>query len=343
MNVGILGFAHGHVDAYCRRWREHPDMGVSVSAGWDHDAERAKRAAERHGLRLLDSPEALLAESNVEAVVIAAETSMHAELVEKSAAAGKAVVLQKPMAITMAEADRIVAAVGKAGVPFTMAWQMRVDPENLKIRELMKSGRLGRIFMVRRRHGLTTHRWAGFDEGWHVKPELNRDIWADDASHAVDFVYWLLGMPVSVTAELGSLLNPKVPNDNGIAVFRYADGTFAEVVCSFVCVTHENTSEVVAEKGTVIQNYGDGPSSGARPEGRGGLRWFVEDAGEWEEGPDHGIRGQGDRIANLARPLADFLQGRREAIATAEEGRDVLRMILACYESNESGRRVALG
>ena len=204
MNVGVLGFAHGHVGMYCRRWREAPDMGVCVTAGWDHDAGRAKRAAEDRGVRLFDSPEALLA-SDVEAVIIAAETSMHADLVEKAAAAGKPIVLQKPMCLTMDEADRIVDAVEASAVPFTIAWQMRADPENLKIRELVKSGRLGRIFMVRRRHGLTTHRWEGFEDLWHSDPELNRDIFADDAAHPADFVYWLLGMPVSVMAEIDSV------------------------------------------------------------------------------------------------------------------------------------------
>jgi len=342
MNIGILGFAHGHVNSYCNRWRESPELGVRVTAGWDHDEARANRAAENHGVELFPSPEALLCESDVGGVVIAAETSMHADLVEKAAAAGKKIVLQKPLCLTMEEADRIVADVEKTGVAFTMAWQMRVDPENLKIRELVKSGRLGRVFMVRRRHGLATHRMKDFEKMWHNDPELNRDIFADDAAHPADFIYWLMGMPASVTAELGTLLNERVPNDNAIAVFRYADGTFAEINSSFVCVTHENTTEVVAEKGTIIQNYGDGPSSSARPKGKGGLRWFIEDTGKWEDGDDAGFRHQGERIANLAGPLAEFLKGEREPLATAREGRDVLKMILACYESNESGRRVAL-
>jgi len=355
MNIGILGFAHGHVNMYCNRWREASDMGVRVTAGWDHDEARAKRAAENHGVELFHSPEALFS-SDVEGVVIAAETSMHADLVERAAAADKKIVLQKPLCLTMEEADRIVSAVEQAGVPFTMAWQMRVDPENLKIRELVKSGRLGRLFMVRRRHGLFTHRMKDFDKSWHVDPKLNRDIFADDAAHAADFIYWLLGMPASVTAELGTLLNERIPNDNAIAIFRYADGpagsagptsdanasgTFAEIVCPFACVTHENTTEVVGERGTIIQNYGDQPSTPARPEGRRGLRWFIEDTGKWEDGDDAGFRYQGERIANLAGPLAEFLKGNREPLATAREGRDVLKMILACYESNESGRRVA--
>jgi len=343
VNVGILGFAHGHVDAYCARWRQDPSMGVRVVAGWDHDPARAQAARDRHDVRLHESPEALARCDDVGAVVVAAETSMHAQLVEQAAAAGKTVVLQKPVALTMDEADRIVAAVEKAGVAFTIAWQMRVDPQNLRMKSIVESGVLGRLFMVRRRHGLSTHTWAGFDRSWHVDPALNRDIWADDAAHPIDFVYWLLGMPASVTAELGSLLNPRIPKDNGIAVFRYADGTFAEVVCSFTCVAGENTTEIVGEKGTVIQNYGDVPSANVpRPEGAIGLKWYLIEAGQWTAADIPSPANHGERIAALAEPLADFLHGRRPPIATAREGRDVLRLVLACYESADHGRRIDL-
>jgi predicted dehydrogenase len=343
MKIGVLGFAHGHVGMYCRRWRAEPGLGIKPVAGWDHDAKRAAGAREAHGVTLYDSAEALLADAGVEGVVIAAETSLHAALVEQAARAGKRIVLQKPISLTMDEADRIVEAVSSSGVPFSMAWQMRVDPENLKIRELLTSGRFGRIFMLRRRHGLATQCMKDFDTLWHVVPALNRDIWADDAAHPMDFVYWLLGMPSSVTAELASRLNPKVPNDNGIAIFRYADGTIAEVCCSFVCRAHENTTEIVAERGTIVQTHGDAPSSGApRPAGTSTLRWFHQDKGAWEQSEVPGMKTQGDRISNLAGPLAAFFGGQRPPIATAGEGRDVLRMMLATYESHEAGRRVDL-
>ncbi|MHC4199748.1 MAG: Gfo/Idh/MocA family protein [Planctomycetota bacterium] len=343
VTVGILGFAHGHVGMYCGRWREAPEMGVSVIAGWDHDAERAKRAAERHGVRLFDSPEALLA-SDVEGVVIAAETSRHAELVEFAAEAGKAVVLQKPMALTLEEADRIVAAVAKAGVPFTMAWQMRVDPQNLKMKSLVESGEFGKVYVLRRRHCLSTQLMKDFDRSWHVDPALNRDIFADDAAHPIDFIYWFLGMPASVIAEMGTLRNAKIPNDNAIAVFRYADGTFAEVSCSFACVGGENTTEVVCENGIIVQNYGDAPSTSVpRPEGGIPLKWFLHGSDGWTVSDLPDVDGQGGRIAALAGPLAEFLRGERPPIATAEEGRTVLALVLACYESVEQGKRVELG
>lgn len=341
MNIGILGLAHGHVHMYCSQWREHPEWGVTVTAAWDHDTARAEKAGET-GIRIYASPAELL--GAVDAVVITAETSLHADLVEKAAAAGKAVVLQKPLALTMAEADRIVAAVTRSGIPFTIAWQMRTDPENIRIKEIFSAGSLGKIFMVRRRHGLSTHLWAGFDDSWHVKPELNLDIWADDAAHPADFIYWLLGMPESVTAEIGSFLNPKIPNDNGIAIFRYPGGPIAEISCSFTCVAGENTTEIVGEKGLIVQNHGDGPGTSVPrlPGNSISLKWFVNGDGKWTvyEGPSPA--NQGERIAGLARPLADFLNGRRPPIATAMEGRDVLRMMLASRESNIRGMRIRL-
>jgi predicted dehydrogenase len=343
MNIGILGLAHPHVNAYSDQWREHPEMDVQIEAVWDHDAARAKQMGDKFGIGVDASPEDLLRRPDISAVVIASETSLHAELVEKAAANGKAIVVQKPLALTISEADRIVAAVERRKIPFSIAWQMRVDPQNIKMKELVANGALGRIFMVRRRHGLPTQLWKGFDSSWHVNPKYNRDIWADDAAHPADFIYWLLGMPMSVTAEITSLLNPKIPNDNGIAIFRFATGTIAEISCSFTCVAGENTTEIVGEKGVIIQNFGDVPSANVPRSKDGiGLKWFLQEQGNWTpsdipEVPDHGAR-----IRGLAGPLAEFLHGRRPPIATAVEGREVLRMMLATYESSEKGIRVEL-
>jgi predicted dehydrogenase len=335
-------------------------MGVRVVAGWDHDAARAESNCTNFGIERVDSAEALLSRPDIGAVVITSETSMHAALVEQAASAGKAIVLQKPISLTMEQANRIVEAVGKTGVPFTMAWQMRVDPHNVQAKTLLESGPstvsagstsspqagsgqgdFGRVFMVRRRHCLTTQYMKDFDKTWHVQPELNRDIFADDAAHPIDFIYWLLGMPSSVFCELGTLLNPAIPNDNAIAVFRYPDGKFAEVSCSFVAVAGENTLEIVCENGVIVGNYGDAPSNAARPPGAPQLKWFVPGKG-WTISDLPEINGQGERISNLAGPLADFLHGKRPPIATAEEGREVLGLVLACYESDSQGRRVNL-
>lgn len=343
MKAAILGFAHAHVGMYCDVWRDQPGLGVEVVAAWDHDAARLADVAGKRNLRGYGELADLLAQPGLEAVVIGAETSRHADLVVAAARAGKRIVLQKPLALTLPQADAIVQAVEATGVPFTLAWQMRVDPQNLRMKQLIREGALGRILMVRRRHGLGTHLWAGFENSWHARPELNRGMWADDAAHAVDFLYWLLGRPRSVFAEVDTLVNPKIPDDQGIAVFRYADGTFAEVCSSFTCVAGENTTEIVGEHGTVVQNYGDGPSCNLpRPAGAPGLKWFLRDGKAWIDSGIPSPASHGERIAALAAPLAEFLHGRRPPIATAVEGRDVLQLTLACHESSNSGQRINL-
>lgn len=342
IGIAILGFAHGHVGMYCGQWKQWPDE-VRLVAGWDHDAARLDESAKQHGVEAMPQLDALLRRGDVDAVAIGVETSMHADVVEAAAAAGKAIVLQKPLALTMQQADRIVAAVEEHRVPFTLAWQMRVDPQNLEIKRVVEGGTLGRVFMVRRRHGLSTHVWPGFENSWHASRVLNRGMWADDAAHAADFLLWLLGKPASVTAEVATLRDPRVPDDHGIAIYRYADGTFAEVVSSFTCVAGENTTEIVGEKGVLIQNYGDAPSCNApRPDGAVGLKWYLHEGAKWTHSDLPTPKNHGERIAGLARPLLDFLQGKRPPIATAADGRDALRMILASYDSAERGERVLL-
>ena len=349
IGVGMLGLAHAHVQAYARQWAQRPELGVRVVGAWDHDADRLGEVAGALGVAgAVDAEadaDALLGREDVAAVVIGAETSMHAELVERAAAAGKAVILQKPMALTLDEAERIIAAVDDASVPFTLAWQMRVDPQNVEMKRLIESGTIGRVYSVRRRHGLSTHLWGEwFTQSWHVKPELNRGMWADDAAHAVDFLLWLLGEPVSVMAEIDTLHTPKVPDDNGVAIYRYADGTFAELTCSFTCTAGENTTEIVGEKGAIIQNYGDGPSCNVpRPAGGIGLKWYIAGEDAWRESDIASPAQHGERIAGLAEPLAAFLRGERGPIATAGEGRTALAMTLAAHDSSDAGRRVRIG
>lgn len=343
IGLGILGLAHGHVSTYCQEWLSNPAWGVEPRALWDHDASRLAQAGEKWPqLSLAKDVTSMLAREDIQAVVIGAETSHHADLVEQAAAAGKAIILQKPIATTLADADRIVHAVQQSGVPFTMAWQMRVDPQNLKIKALIDEGILGSVSMVRRRHGLPTQQWAGFESSWHVDPKLNGSIWADDASHAIDWLLWLLGEPQSVTAEITEAPADSILMNRGTAVYKYANGLLAVIECSFATLAAENTTEVIGQSGTIIQNYGDLPSCSApRPSQAVGLKWYLQEQG-WIESDIPTPASHAQRIAALAHPLAEFLQGKRDAIATASAGRQSLAMLLASCHASNQGRRVLL-
>jgi len=343
MNLAVVGFAHGHVDAYAAEIRGMEE--AAVVAGWDHDAARGEAACQRHGCEFLPDLEAMLARPDLSGVMIGSETSLHADHVEAAARAGKDILLQKPMALTLEDCDRIIAAVEAAGVRFCLAWQMRCDPQNIWMREAVRSGLIGRVLMLRRRHGLGTQLWPDFADSWHVRPELNRGMFMDDAAHPVDLLYWMLGQPTSVVAEIDTLLNPKVPDDNGVAVYRFAGGVMGIVECSFTCLAAEETTLIVGDRGTIVQSYGDLPSCGPVPipGGTRGLKYILAGETAWTTVDIPTPASHGERIRAVARPAVDFFQGKRAPIATAEEGRVNVQMLLAAYESAREGRKVEIG
>ena len=340
IQVGVLGFAHGHVMAYGRNWMEHPELGVKIVAGWDHDAARCADSCEKLGAKAYATAEELLA-SDVQAVVVSSETKYHPDLVELAAAAGKDIICYKPMGLRMADADRIVEAVKKYNVRFTMGWQMRCDPQNIKMKEIIESGILGKLTVYRRRHGLATHESGTFHTLWHADPELNRDIFADDSSHPIDMMHWIFGMPETVSCEMSSMIDPRIPNDTGIALFRYADGMIADITCQFTTVAAEIGTEVYGDKGSIQQYFDDNPSTRLPHEGIPGLKWYVLGDKDWTLSDIPSPKGHGERIYNQGVQLAAFLNG-GEPVCTAEEGRDSLRLVLACYVSARTGERVSV-
>ena len=135
-----------------------------------------------------------------------------------------------------------------------------------------------------------------------------------------------------------------MPNDNGIAVFRFADGAFGEVSCTFVAPAGENTTEIVCEKGVIIGNYGDAPiaaASRARP-AASSSSGTCRRRGAGPSATCRTCRARASASPGWPARWRSSSTASRPPIATAAEGRDVLRLMLACYESAEQGRRIDL-
>jgi predicted dehydrogenase len=343
IGIGIASFAHGHVNAYAHQIRTFPD--AQLTACWDDDEERGRKNAADFGIPYSPHLEDLLSRSDVECVIVASETNRHADLCIAALEAGKAVLLQKPMATTLADSDRILAAVERAGVWFSLAFQMRCDPQNIRMKELIAEGAVGKLGAIRRRHCIPVLFNRGFIEGptrWHISREANRGMFFDDAIHPMDWLLWTLERkPVSVIAEIDNVLTHVAPDDTGIAIFRYEDGLFAEVFNSSVTHAGENTTEIYGDRGVIIQNHGDSPSCGIKPPHPIGVKLFQSDRADlgWQ---DLGLpipAGHGERIAGVARPFIDALKSGKP-LCTAQEGRISVEMCSAAYHAAQTGTRV---
>ena len=262
IGIGVVSFAHGHANAYCQRMLTYDD--VELVACWDDNEERGKTAAASYGMTYSPNLEDVINHPDIQGVIITCETNRHAEMVLAAAAAGKDILCQKPMALTLEDCDRMIAAVDEAGVRFMMAYQMRHDPSNIAMKEVLDSGALGRISLFRRRHCIPVLFNEAFVNGptnWHIDPVKNMGMFMDDASHATDLIHWMMGRPISVMAEIGNTVTDVAPDDTGVAIYRYANGAMVVLVNSSVTLAGENTTEIYGDQGVIIQNHDDVPST----------------------------------------------------------------------------------
>ncbi len=340
ISLAVLGFAHGHVHSLLQQWAEHTEYEVKAVAGWDKNVERQNENCEKYSLQP-KSLEDILADSSIQAVLICAETAFHAELAVRAAEAKKKIILYKPMATKLRDAEKIVKAVEENGVDFTAAFQMRCDPANLEIKKKIDSGEMGKCFYFRRRHGLSSHLWGDFENSWHVDPALNRDIFADDTAHPVDLILWLFGMPRYVNCEISTARRNFIKNDTAVAVFRYDSGLLCEVSFSAVCSAAEITTEAYFEDGAMQHYGGDQPAAMVYDGTLPALRWYKNEDKKWTDSGLTVPASQAERIAAQAKPLADFLNGKRPPVCTAREAYDALRVVLACCQSSVRGGRVS--
>ena len=344
IGIGILSHAHGHANTYCHEMQGFDD--VELVASWDDNVERGQQAAQAFGLEYRPNVDDVLHDPRIDAVIVTTETNRHAEYVERAAAAGKHILCQKPMATTLEDCDRIIAAVKANGIKFGMAFQMRHDPVNRKIKDLLDQGAVGRVAIVRRRHAINVLLNPSFVHGptrWHLDPVANIGMFFDDATHAADWFYWMLGDARSVIAEIDSVVTDVSPDANGRAVYRFGRGEIGILLNSSTTVAAVSTTEIYGTEGTLIQDYGDGPATSVpHPADAAPLRLIRQGEKRWTEFNLPIPHSQGERIAAVPRPFIDYVRGLTDESISAYEGRKSVEMVLAAYQSMKEGRRIDL-
>ncbi len=345
IGIGILSFAHGHANVYCHTMADQalfPD--VKLISAWDDNPERGASCTQPFGIPLRLTPDEVIHDPDVDAVIVTCETNRHADLIEMAAARGKHILCQKPLATTLEDCDRIIQAVKQSGVKFSMAYQLRHDPVNQKIKELLDSEAVGDVAVIRRRHAIGVLLDANFVNGptrWHIDPVANVGMFFDDATHAADWFYWMLGKPVSVVAEIDNVVTHVAPDDNGVAIYRFSHGEIGILLNSSTTLAAVNTTEIYGTSGTIIQDYGDAPSTSApRPVDVPPLKLIHPGDEDWTYFDLPIPKSQGERLAAIPRPFINYLRGLTDQTVSAEEGRVAVEMVLGAYQSAHAGRRV---
>jgi UDP-N-acetyl-2-amino-2-deoxyglucuronate dehydrogenase len=331
--VGCGRISRNHFDAIAKV------DGLSISAVCDVVERRAKDAGDHLGVPWFTSYEAMLREAPADIVAIATPSGFHPAHGTLAARAGKHVVCEKPMAITLASADALVQACDAAKVQLFVVKQNRLNPPVQLLKRALDTGRFGKLYLAN-----TTVRWTRPQEYYDLAPwrgtwEFDGGAIMNQASHYVDLLQWLVGPVESVIAKTATLARRIEAEDTGIAVLRFRNGALGciEVTMLTYPKNLEGSITILGEKGTAKI----GGTAVNKVE-----HWEFAD----QTADDVNVEAANTNPASVYglghegyyRNVLAVLRGEAKPDTDGRGGRKSLELILGIYESARTGREVPL-
>jgi len=243
IKLGIIGYGG------MARWH-HKNApragGVEVIAAYDIEPRMVKEA-EENGLRGYHALDEFLADKEINTVLVATPNNVHKELAIAAMNAGKHVIAEKPVALSVAELDEMVAASEKNHVLFTVHHNRRWDKDYLTMRKALESGVLGKPYTIESR----VHGCGGIVYGWRAHKEYGGGMLYDWGVHLLDQILYMMPCKVeAVYARLFSIVNPEV-DDYFKVLLNFEDGTIAQVEVGTLCLESLPRWFVCGDKGAL--------------------------------------------------------------------------------------------
>jgi glucose-fructose oxidoreductase len=227
---------------------------IRFSAVCDILEQQAKSLGEQLNVPWFTSLDEMLDKGDLQAVIIATPPYLHREHVEKSAAAGKHIFCEKPMAANVGDCDAMIAACEKAGVKLMIGQVLRYLPTWHTVIETARSGELGRII------GVSIARVGGgfgsWEEPWRNSLEQSGGLLMEVNSHEIDFVRCLAGEVESVFCMAEHFIQPRTEAPDQIyVVLRFRGGALGVLQSGMVSAIGESSGRIMGEKGSVIYRH----------------------------------------------------------------------------------------
>jgi len=344
---GVIGPLHA------RAITAQPD--ARLVAICDIVPEAAEKLAGEFGAEAMTDLDLMLARDDIQVVSVCVPSGLHAEIGIKAAHAGKHVICEKPIDITLDAADRLIAACDAAGVQLQVISQHRFGAGMQRLKKAIDDGALGTLVM-----GNAEIFWyraqAYYDSGgW-------RGTWALDGGgclmnqgvHYVDLLRWAMGPVTSVTAKVGTLAHERIEvEDAAVAVIQFENGAIGSLIGTtdafpgYTC-----RLAIVGTEGSVILEDGEIKAWNLKAEvGEVGAYGRSKEAKRAEVAQNGKSAGQGAADpaaiswgghAVEVRDMIDAIREGRDVVLPGPSARNALELILAIYRSAETGREVTM-
>jgi UDP-N-acetyl-2-amino-2-deoxyglucuronate dehydrogenase len=250
LQAGLVGCGN-ITDTHARAARE---AGVGIAAFFGRDLKKAEAMAARYGGRAFGRYEDFLAHRPMDLVVIGSPSGVHAEQGIAAAERGLHVLVEKPIDVSTARGEMLVAAAGRAGVKLGVLFQDRLKPDLVRLRDFVHGGGLGRVLVASAR--VKWHRSPEYysASGWRGTLALDGGAaLVNQGIHTVDLLLWLLGPVAEVRALTGTLLHAIEGEDVALALLRFASGALATLEATTVAFPgYPRRVEISGTEGTVV-------------------------------------------------------------------------------------------
>jgi predicted dehydrogenase len=321
--------------------------GAKLVACADTAPGRADAFAAEFGCRGYDSVEAMLADDGIDAVTIATPSGAHMDPAVAAAKAGKHVIVEKPLEVTLKKCDRIIAACDKAGVKLGTIFPSRFHDSSKLMKQAVEGGRFGRVTL-----GDAYVKWYRtqqyYDSGaW-------RGTWALDgggalmnqAIHTVDLLTWLMGPVAEVQANTATLAHERIEvEDVAVAALRFENGALGIIEATTAAFPgylkrielHGSAGSAVLEEEDIKHwDFAQKTRSDAAV-----LRQMATSRSTGGGAADPAAIGHHGH-AMLFQDFVEAVRKDRPPAIDGREGRRSVEIILAIYKSAKSGKKVKL-
>ena len=335
LNVGIIGAGAVVEGAHVKAYQGRDDVAVAAIA--DPVAANREKIGEALGCkRLFDDYRRVLDEPEVEVVDVCLPHFLHERVVLEALDAGKDVLLEKPISMTLEEADRMIDAAQAGGRQFYVALNQRFYPPHRKLKEIIDSGQYGRPF-------LALAQLVGDELARMNDPDSWKGSWdkgaggalIDTGTHIIDLVLWWFGRPRAVSCQWGRfVVEADNKADDNIAVTLKYDAMLADVVVSYSCKTDpwRETKQVYFPDASIHITMAPEDPILLGKDRAPLVPLDIEPMPSWWDGS----------VVAGVNHFLDCFVGKAEPDYGPEAAREALEVILLAYRAAEEGRTLKL-
>ena len=344
LKVGIIGC--GSIAKQRHGYEYFHNADVQIRGFYDLIAARAQALADLYGGSVYADVDAMLADPEIDAVSVCMANAFHAEISIKALKAGKHVLCEKPMAVTMEQCQAMVDAARESGKRLMIGHNQRLAPAHRKAKELLTSGALGRVITFQSTFGHKGPEMWSMDKSantWFFKKaSASFGSMADLGIHKIDLMRYLIGSEITSVYSTMKVLDKKFPDgtpievdDNSVEILNFADGAMGTVTTSWTHYGEEcNASVLYCEKG-IMKLYAD-PRYSLKVVNADGTRvLYALDRLQTNDDAQQASSGVIDEFVSA-------IEENRPSVLDAADVIRSMRAVFACLRSAEEGRLIAL-